>query len=214
MGGRFDRLRADYRGHALEGGPPADPITLFTKWFDAAVARGIDLANAMALATVGADGRPSLRMVLLKDIDPLGRLWFFTNYDSQKGRELTDNPSAALLFYWEPMHRQIRVEGRVERLGAAESDAYFATRPREASLSAMASRQSEMLAGGRAQLVSERESLEWTWLGRELERPEGWGGFALTPDRYEFWQGRPDRLHDRLNYRRVGDHWEQAWLYP
>lgn len=214
MGGRFDRLRADYRGRALEGGPPAEPITLFTKWFDAAVARGIDLANAMALATVGADGRPSQRMVLLKDVDSAGRLWFFSNYGSQKGRELAANPSAALLFYWEPMHRQIRVEGRVDRLGAAESDVYFATRPRDASLSAMTSRQSEVLAGGRAQLVSERESLEWAWLGRELERPEDWGGFALTPDHYEFWQGRPDRLHDRLSYQRVGDYWEQAWLYP
>lgn len=214
MSDRFDDLRAEYEGSGLAGELPDEPRGLFERWLDDARDADIPLSNAMALATATADGAPSVRMVLLKNIDDRGRLWFVTSYGSRKGAELEANPRASVLFYWEPLHRQIRVEGSVERLPAADSDRYFASRPRASNLSAMTSKQSERLPGGHAQLEAERAAVERAWSGRELERPEGWGGYAIEPERFEFWQGHGDRLHERLVYVRQGDAWPRHWLYP
>jgi pyridoxamine 5'-phosphate oxidase len=208
----FDDLRRDYAGIPLaEAAAGGDPYALFDRWFGDAVAGGIELANGMVLATVGPDGRPSARVVLLKDWDREGFV-FFTNYLSRKGHELAANPAAALLFWWEPLHRQIRIEGTVSRLDAAASDAYFASRPRPSNLAAMASAQS--------QPVASREALEATlartaadWADRVLVRPAHWGGFRLRPTAFEFWQGREDRLHDRLVYR-DGPAWIRERLCP
>jgi pyridoxamine 5'-phosphate oxidase len=166
------------------------------------------MREALALATATADGIPSVRMVLLKTADERG-LVFFTHYTSRKGRELEANPHAALLFHWDPLGRQVRVEGRVERVSAEESDAYFATRPAGARAGARASRQSEVLPD-RAAL--ERRVAE---LGKEEHtRPESWGGFRVVPDAWEFWQHRDDRLHDRFRYTRSGRAWLIERLYP
>lgn len=210
----FDELRAEYRGRGFAGELPPDPAALFDRWYAEACAEQIPLANAMTLATASPGGAPSARVVLLKEIDEAGQLWFFTSYESRKAAELEANPRAALLFFWEPLHRQIRIEGTVSRLGAADSDRYFAKRPRASNLSAMVSRQSAPLAGGRPQLELERAELEAAWKDRELERPRSWGGYALAPGRFEFWQGREDRLHERLCYVREADSWRREWLYP
>jgi pyridoxamine 5'-phosphate oxidase len=211
MGDRFDELRADYRGRGLEGELPERPLELLDVWLREAV--DLPLSNAMALAT-SRDGEPSVRMVLLKNIDDRGRLWFFTGYGSAKACDLAANPRAALLFYWEPLHRQVRISGAVDRLDAADSDAYFGKRPRPSNLAAMTSSQSEVIDGGLAQLEREyRETVE-RWEGHELERPESWGGLALSPDRFEFWQGKEDRLHHRVRYLPDGAGWRRDWLYP
>ena len=166
------------------------------------------MREAMAVATATAEGAPSVRMVLLKAADERG-LVFFTHYTSRKGRELESNPQVALLFHWDPLGRQVRVEGRVERVSPEESDAYFATRPAGARAGARASRQSEVLSD-RAEL--ERRVAE---LGAaELARPESWGGFRVIPEAWEFWQHRDDRLHDRFRYTRSGGAWLIERLYP
>jgi pyridoxamine 5'-phosphate oxidase len=188
-----------------------DPLVQVQRWYEQARAEGIELPEAMTLATAAPDGRPSARTVLLKGIDPRGFL-FFTNYESRKGRELEANPRAALLFYWDPLRRQVRVEGEVERLGAAESDAYFHTRPLGARLSAWVSRQSEV--------VESRDALEHAVeelraeAGEELAAPPYWGGYLLRPSAFVFWQHREDRLHDRLHYRRSGEGWLRERLAP
>jgi pyridoxamine 5'-phosphate oxidase len=189
----------------LEEHADPDPLRQFGAWFAEA---GVAVPEAVALATATADGAPSARMVLLKDFGERGFV-FYSNYDSRKGRELEENPRAALLFYWDPPRRQVRIEGEVERLGAEESAEYFLTRPLGARLSAWASRQSEVV-GSRRALEDAVEHLR----GRELGAPAHWGGYLLRPRVYEFWQHRDDRLHDRLRYRREGDTWVLERLAP
>jgi pyridoxamine 5'-phosphate oxidase len=185
----------------------ADPLRQFRKWFDEAT-DVVRAREAMAVATANADGAPSVRMVLLKAADERG-LVFFTHYTSRKGRELDVNPHAALLFHWDPLGRQVRVEGAVQRVSPEESDAYFATRPGGARAGAWASRQSAVL-GDRAEL--ERRAAELA--EADLKRPETWGGFRVVPEAWEFWQHRDDRLHDRFRYARHDGAWVIERLYP
>jgi pyridoxamine 5'-phosphate oxidase len=191
----------------LEDRVAPDPLSQFRRW----LADASD-DDRMALATAAADGSPSVRMVLLKGVDEEGFL-FFTGYESRKGAELEANPRAALLFHWAPLGRQVRVEGTVERVGSAESDAYFASRPRGSQLAASASRQGRVLAN-RAQLDEAVADLEREYAGRDVPRPEHWGGYRLRPHTYEFWQHRDDRLHDRLRYTRDGGGWRLDRLSP
>jgi pyridoxamine 5'-phosphate oxidase len=203
---------AERTGVLLETSVPAEPLEQFRRWYAEAEAAEIRAPHAMALATAGADGAPSVRMVLLKGADEDGFV-FFTGYGSRKGGELDANPRAALLFFWDPLGRQVRVEGTVERVGAAESDAYFATRPRSAQLAAAASRQGRVLAG-RDELDARVAELEREHAGAEVPRPEHWGGYRLRPETYEFWQHRESRLHDRLRYRRDDGAWLLERLSP
>ncbi len=210
----FDKLREEYAGKPLsEESASSCPFEQFERWLEAAIEAGVRLANGMALATVGPDGQPSTRIVLLKHYDERGFV-FFTNYGSRKGQELRGNPRASVLFWWSPLERQIRIQGRVERVSAADSDAYFATRPRASNLSAMASPQSEVVSN-RDWLQERVVELESQWRDQELRRPESWGGYRLVPERFEMWQGRLDRLHDRLCYQRTGtDMWSLSRLAP
>ena len=192
----------------LEDQALPDPLAQFAAWFGEAGRAGVQVPEAAALATATAGGVPSARMVLVKDFGERGFV-FYSNYESRKGRELEQNPRAALLFFWDPLRRQVRIEGDVERLGVAESDAYFQTRPPGARLSAWASRQSEVV-GSRQALEDAVEQLR----GRELAVPPYWGGYLLRPSVYEFWQHREDRLHDRLRYRRDGAAWVRERLAP
>jgi pyridoxamine 5'-phosphate oxidase len=188
-----------------------NPLRQFEKWFREA--QGVVRApEAMAIATATAAGSPSLRMVLLKGFDENGFV-FFTGYESRKGREMGENPHAALLFYWDPLGRQVRIEGDVSRAGREESDEYFHSRPRAAQLAALASRQSEVLAT-RDDLESRYAELERDLDGKEVPLPEAWGGFRLLPDAYEFWQHRENRMHDRFRYRREGGGWIVERLSP
>jgi pyridoxamine 5'-phosphate oxidase len=198
------------------GLPPAaddaDPIELFTSWFEAARGAGVLLPEAVTLATATPDGFPSARMVLLKDVDARG-FAFFTNYGSRKARELEANPRAALCIHWAVLQRQVRVTGRVARVNAEESAEYFATRPRGSQIGAWASQQSQRLPS--------REDLERTvrdlgdkYAGQDVPLPPFWGGYRLEPLEIEFWQGRADRLHDRLVFTRAADGWSTQRLYP
>jgi pyridoxamine 5'-phosphate oxidase len=192
----------------LEEHAERDPLKQFGAWFEEATNAGLRVPEAVALATATGEGAPSARMVLLKDFGERGFV-FYSNYESRKGRELAANPRAALLFYWDPLRRQVRIEGEVGRLPAAESAAYFRTRPPGARLSAWASRQSDVVES-RAALEDEVERLR----GRELDAPPHWGGYLLRPSVFEFWQHREDRLHDRLRYRRDGNLWVLERLAP
>jgi pyridoxamine 5'-phosphate oxidase len=210
------QLRTDYHRDTLdEAAAEADPYALFARWFEDARAAGIREVNAMTLATV-ASGQPTARIVLLKDFAADGFV-FFTNYDSRKGAELAANPAACLLAFWPELERQVRIDGRVERVSAAESDAYFAQRPREARIGAWASPQSAPLAD-RAALEERFEAMRARFAAVEdadLPRPPHWGGFRLRPAAIEFWQGRPSRLHDRLLYRLAVDlSWTRQRLAP
>jgi pyridoxamine 5'-phosphate oxidase len=189
----------------------ADPITEFLNAVERAAAHQVDTAPA-TLATADARGRPAARMVLLRGADPNG-FAFFTNYNSRKGRELHDNPYAALCFHWATLDEQIRIEGRVERLQDDESDAYFATRPRGSQLGAWASDQSQPLSSREA-LEEKYRDIERRFEGQDVPRPPFWGGFRLVPSRVEFWYGRPDRLHDRVLYSRDGARWRIERLNP
>jgi pyridoxamine 5'-phosphate oxidase len=188
------------------------PLLLVRDWFEEAAASGIIEAERMALATATLDGRPSVRIVLLKGIDEDG-IRFFTNYGSRKGRELDANPRAAATLYWQPLYRAARLEGAVERLSAAESDAYFASRPRGAQLGAWASRQGSVI-GDRAELEARVAELEARFPDT-VPRPDFWGGYRLRPDAVELWQGRPDRLHDREHFLLQDDgSWRADRLSP
>ena len=190
-----------------------DPIKLFRNWFDAAVASGSRLPESMTLATATADGKPSARVVLWKQVDSDGFV-FYTNYRSAKAKELDGNPQAALVFYWVGLDRQIRIEGRVERVSAAESDEYFKTRPRESQLGALASPQSEVIES-REVLEEKLHKFEEVYRDREVKRPSHWGGYRLKPDRIEFWENRAGRLHDRIAYDLQPDgSWSIARLAP
>jgi pyridoxamine 5'-phosphate oxidase len=204
-------------GHAqplLEHGVSVDPIAQFAAWSEQARAAGVREVEAAALATASADGVPSARMLLVKSFDERGFV-FFTNYASQKGAELAANPRAALLFHWDPLGRQVRIVGRIERASDRETVAYVRSRARKSQLSALASPQSQVI-GGRAELERRVAELERLHAGDdELPLPESWGGFRLAPATFEFWQQRADRLHDRLRYRRgVDGAWTIERLAP
>jgi pyridoxamine 5'-phosphate oxidase len=201
------------RGQALdEKDLDPDPIRQFQRWFDDALAAGQPEPEAMALATAAGDGAPSIRFVLLRGLDERGFV-FYTNGHSRKGRELEANPLGALAFRWWTVERQVRVSGPVAPISAGESDAYFRTRPRGAQLGAWASEQSELLAD-RAALDARLTAVEARFAGQEVPRPPWWGGFRLRPTEIEFWQGRPNRLHDRLTYRLLGGDWRLFRLSP
>ncbi|MEK6594242.1 MAG: pyridoxamine 5'-phosphate oxidase [Pseudomonadota bacterium] len=206
-------LRQEYMRESLDEKDAArDPVVQFNRWFDEAVKARMPLVNAMTLATASAAGRPSARIVLLKGVDHAGFV-FYTNYDSRKGTELAANPQASLLFHWTELEREVRVEGRVEKVPAAESDQYFAGRPLGSRHAAIASPQSDVVAN-RAALearFAEAEILH----GDSPPRPAHWGGYRVVHDTVEFWQGRPSRLHDRILYRRRHDgSWTIARLAP
>ncbi len=206
-------LRIQYtRGALDEHDADANPFVMFQAWLDRAIAENLPEPNAMTVATAALDAKPSARIALLRGVDERG-LVFFTNYASRKGKELKENPFAALVFFWQPLHRQIRIEGRVERVDALESDAYFNSRPRGSQLSAAASPQS--------QVIPSREFLETRVTELDAKnpdhvlRPAQWGGYRVIPDVFEFWQGRENRLHDRLRYTRgVNNAWKIERLAP
>ncbi len=205
-------IRKDYKLAALsESDCAASPFAQFEKWFADAVAASLPEPNAMTLATVDAAQRPSTRIVLIKEFDARGPVWF-TNYQSRKGRELAGNNFAALQFHWVELERVVRIEGRVEKIDEPESDAYFASRPLDSRIGAWASPQSETI-NGRAVLVARAAQFAAKFL-LNPPRPPHWGGYRLVPDRFEFWQGRPSRLHDRIVYTLVDGAWGIERLAP
>jgi len=206
-------LRKEYtRAGLAESDVARDPTEQFRRWFGAALDAGLHEPNAMTVATATPEGRPSARVVLLKGFDGRGFV-FYTNYEGRKGRELEENNRAALLFYWGELERQVRIEGTVSRVPKAESDAYYASRPRGSRLGAWASEQSRTVEG-RGVLEDRIGDLEAEYEGREVPRPPFWGGYRVEPEVVEFWQGRENRLHDRIVYRREDGGWKIERLQP
>ena len=207
--------RIEYETHGLDVTDlAADPLVQWHRWYDDAVREGLTEPNAMTVATVRPDGTPDARIVLVRGADALG-FTFFTNYDSAKGEQLATHPAAAAVFGWLQLHRQVRIRGPVERVEAAESDAYFASRPRGSQVGAWASEQSAVIPH-RAWLEARVAQVEAQYAGGAVPRPPHWGGYRLVPTELEFWQGRPSRLHDRLRYRRstVDGSWVVERLSP
>ena len=206
------QLRKSYeRAELDETASKADPLQQFDQWLTEAIAAQVPEPNAMTLATVGPDLRPSTRVVLVKCFDAQGIVWY-TNYDSRKGRQLAGNPFAALQFHWVELERVVRIEGRVEKVSDAESDAYFKSRPLDSRIGAWASPQSQVISG-RSVLVANAAKYGAQFL-LQPPRPPHWGGFRLVPDTWEFWQGRKSRLHDRLRYRMDQGQWQRERLAP
>lgn len=211
----FHEMRVAYRNGELgEQAAGFNPIELFMSWIGTARGSGAILEpNAMTLATVDADGAPAARMVLLKEVQDDGAFVFYTNREGRKGREIEANARAALVFWWEPLERQVRVEGAVELTSDAETAAYFATRPRESQIGAWASRQSEPVAD-RAALERQFQEADAAHPGEDVPVPPWWGGYRVVPSAIEFWQGRTGRMHDRLRYERDGSRWDRVRLQP
>lgn len=213
MSHSLNNLRVDYVQRQLdENEAAADPFHQFQKWFDEALVAEPNHANAMTLATCTREGKPSARVVLLKSWDPRGFV-FYTNYNSRKASELLENPRASLVFWWQGLERQVRIEGRVEKTAEQEADAYFQTRPRESQIGAWASAQSEVIPA-RGTLEQRFQEIARIHENQTIPRPAHWGGFRLAPDSIEFWQGRPNRMHDRLRYRRLANGWIIERLSP
>jgi pyridoxamine 5'-phosphate oxidase len=207
------RLRKEYTSAGLtESAADPDPIAQFRRWFDTALAADLHEPNAMTLATATPEGRPSARIVLLKGFDERGFV-FYTSYEGRKSEEIEASPRCALVFYWGELERQVRVEGGVSRIPEEESDEYFGSRPRGSQLGAWASEQSRPVEG-RDALEERLRNLEAEYEGREVLRPPFWGGYRVEPEVIEFWQGRENRLHDRLVYRRSGGSWRRERLQP
>ena len=212
MDHRIADLRKSYERAELDESAAASlPQAQFEAWLQQAIAAQLPEPNAMTLATVGADGRPSTRIVLIKGVDARGLVWY-TNFNSRKGQELALHPVAALQFHWVELERVVRIEGRVERVDDAEADAYYASRPLDSRIGAWASPQSEVIAS-RTVLVTQAARYAAQFL-LQPPRPPHWGGFRLVPDRWEFWQGRKSRLHDRLRYRLDASTWVRERLAP
>ncbi len=210
----FFNMRVEYRHVSLyEQQAGADPLQLFQTWFQAAADHGIEMPNAMVLATADAGGKPSARFVLLKGLDA-GGFVFYSHSVSDKGCQLAENPRAALVFYWAPLHRQVRIEGTVSEVSAAEADVYFATRPYGSQISVWVAPQSSVVSG-REFLEQRAVELDQKFSGGPVPRPESWIGYRVRPERMEFWQGRDNRLHDRLCYDRVTEtEWQLRRLAP
>ena len=213
MDPKLAAMREDYRkGGLSEADVVGNPIAQFQHWLDAAIAGGVYEPNAMTLATVGEDGQPSARIVLLKGLDERG-LAFYTNKESRKGQQLAANDKAALTFWWGPLERQVRFEGAIADVETAEADTYYVSRPLGSRIGAWASPQSQVVSG-RDVLDKAEQAFSEKFADGEPPRPPHWGGYRLTPDRVEFWQGRSSRLHDRLCYRLVDDYWVIERLAP
>lgn len=210
---KLHKMRREYDSGALqEQEMAADPMEMFARWLEEAIAAGIDEPNAMILATATPEGRPSARVVLLKEMTARG-FAFYTNYLSRKGEELQTNPHAALVFDWHAMARQVRIEGEVVLLSPEESDAYYLSRPENARIGAWSSPQSRVVAD-RGELDALQREVEQRFTQEPLPRPDHWGGYLVRPERIEFWHGRPDRMHDRLVYNKNEEGWSLQRLAP
>ncbi len=206
-------IRKEYKQRSLdESDVVKDPVQQFSKWWEEAINSGIDEVNAMTLATADATGKPSARIVLLKGMDENGFV-FFTNYNSHKGEDIAANPFASLVFFWKELERQVRIEGTISKVSAEESDAYFNSRPAGSRIGAWASPQSKVIAS-RQVIEKKVQELEKDFDGKIIERPQHWGGYVVTPQVIEFWQGRLSRLHDRIRYTKVENGWKIERLAP